>query len=132
MLDPRDRVQLTTHAKPHVERQVQYLRENFFRGEAWLGRDHVQRQAVRWCVEVAGQRVHGTTRKRPFAVFESTEKPALQASGAAGRAGRPGGGGKGLSRKSRRVCQTNDAGETSTPEAREARSEEKWVGIEEG
>ena len=51
--------------KPHVERQVQYLRENFFRGESWLGRDHVQREAVRWCVDIAGQRVHGTTRKRP-------------------------------------------------------------------
>jgi len=64
--------------KPHVERQVQYLRENFFRGETWLGRDHVQREAARWCLEVAGQRVHGTTRKRPLAVFETTEKPALQ------------------------------------------------------
>jgi transposase len=64
--------------KPHVERQVQYLRENFFRGESWLGRDHVQREAVRWCLEVAGQRVHGTTRKRPLAVFETTEKPRLQ------------------------------------------------------
>ena len=64
--------------KPHVERQVQYLRENFFRGETWLDRNHVQREAVRWCLGVAGQRVHGTTRKRPFAVFETTEKPALQ------------------------------------------------------
>jgi transposase len=64
--------------KPHVERQVQYLRESFFRGETWIGRDHVQREAVRWCLEVAGQRVHGTTRKRPLAVFEATEKPRLQ------------------------------------------------------
>ena len=64
--------------KPHVERNVQYLRENFFRGEHWLDRDHVQREAVRWCLEVAGQRVHGTTRKRPFAVFEHAEKPALR------------------------------------------------------
>ena len=63
--------------KPHVERQVQYVRERFFRGEQWLGRDHVQREAVRWCLEVAGQRTHGTTRKRPLAVFENTEKPAL-------------------------------------------------------
>jgi hypothetical protein len=64
--------------KPHVERNVQYVRENFFRGEQWLNRDHVQREAVRWCLEVAGQRVHGTTRKRPFAVFEHAEKPALR------------------------------------------------------
>ena len=43
--------------KPVVERNVQYLRESFFRGETWLDRDHVQREAIRWCVEVAGQRL---------------------------------------------------------------------------
>ena len=64
--------------KPVVERNVQYLRESFFRGETWLDRDHVQREAVRWCVEVAGQRIHGTTRRRPLVVFENDEKPKLQ------------------------------------------------------
>ncbi|MDH3571543.1 MAG: IS21 family transposase [Gemmatimonadota bacterium] len=64
--------------KPHVERGVQYLRESFFRGETWLDRDHVQREAVRWCRAVAGPRLHGTTRQRPLAVFENVEKPALR------------------------------------------------------
>jgi len=64
--------------KPHVERNVQYVRENFFRGEAWLHRDHVQQEAERWCLAVAGQRVHGTTQQRPFVVFEAVEKPALR------------------------------------------------------
>jgi len=64
--------------KPVVERGVQYLRESFFRGEHWIDRDHVQREAVRWCLDVAGQRIHGTTRKRPLAVFENVEKPALR------------------------------------------------------
>jgi transposase len=64
--------------KPHVERGVQYLRESFFRAESWLDRAHVQREAVRWCLEIAGQRIHGTTRQRPRAVFESAEKPALR------------------------------------------------------
>jgi transposase len=64
--------------KPVVERGVQYLRESFFRGESWLDRDHVQREAIRWCVEVAGQRTHGTTRRRPLVVFENEEKPKLQ------------------------------------------------------
>jgi len=63
--------------KPHVERQVPYLRESFFRGETWLGRDHVQREAIRWCCDVAGQRVHGTTRKRPMQVFQAVEKARL-------------------------------------------------------
>ena len=64
--------------KPVVERNVQYLRESFFRGETWLDRDHVQREAIRWCVEVAGQRTHGTTRRRPLVVFENEEKPTLR------------------------------------------------------
>jgi transposase len=63
--------------KPKVERNVQYLRENFFRGETWIDLDHVRREAVRWCSEVAGKRIHGTTRQQPLAVFTAVEKPAL-------------------------------------------------------
>jgi len=63
--------------KPTVERNVQYLRESFFRGETWLDVAHVQREAVRWCTGTAGQRIHGTTRERPLVRFE-TEQPALQ------------------------------------------------------
>jgi hypothetical protein len=63
--------------KPHVERQVPYVRESFFRGESWLSRDHVQREVVRWCREVAGQRIHGTTRQRPMQIFEAVEKGKL-------------------------------------------------------
>ena len=64
--------------KPTVERSVPYARDNFFAGEDWRDRDHVQREAVRWCLEVAGTRRHGTTGKRPLAVFEAVEKPALR------------------------------------------------------
>ncbi|MEX2535180.1 MAG: IS21 family transposase [Trueperaceae bacterium] len=64
--------------KPHVERAVPYLRENFFRGEQWLGGDHVQRELGRWCLSTAGTRIHGTTRQRPLAVFENTEKALLK------------------------------------------------------
>jgi hypothetical protein len=63
--------------KPHVERQVQYVRESFFRGESWIDRAHVQREAVRWCREVAGQRIHGTTRQPPMQIFEAAEKAKL-------------------------------------------------------
>ena len=70
---------LPRHAtgKPHVERNVQYLRESFFRGERFLDLAHVQREALRWCRETAGQRIHGTTRRRPLAVFESEERAKL-------------------------------------------------------
>ena len=64
--------------KPHVERQVPYVRDSFFRGENWLNRDHVQREAVAWCIKTAGGRVHGTTRKQPLVQFEALEKPALK------------------------------------------------------
>jgi transposase len=63
--------------KPVVERQVQYVRESFFRGEAWIDRDHVQRDVVRWCKETAGQRIHGTTRKPPMQIFHAVEKKTL-------------------------------------------------------
>lgn len=63
--------------KPFVERQVPYVRDGFFQGEEFIDDEHVQREATRWCLEVAGTRVHGTTRRRPLAVFEDEEKPAL-------------------------------------------------------
>jgi len=64
--------------KPRVERGVHYLRENFYRGETWLGRDHVQDHVETWTLHVAGKRVHGTTGKQPIVVFESEERAALQ------------------------------------------------------
>jgi hypothetical protein len=63
--------------KPVVERQVSYVRDSLFRGETWRDRDHVQEQAVRWCLQSAGMRVHGTTRKRPLVVFENEERAKL-------------------------------------------------------
>jgi transposase len=63
--------------KPHVERGVPYVRESFFRGEDWLNPEHTQRDALRWCLETAGTRIHGTTRQQPLAVFENVEKAHL-------------------------------------------------------
>jgi len=65
-----------TH-KPRVERAVPYVRESFFRGEKWIDIEHIRREARRWCLSVAGLRVHGTTRSRPLEVFEAEERPAL-------------------------------------------------------
>jgi transposase len=64
--------------KPHVERNVQFVRESFFRGETFMDLAHVQREALRWCQEIAGQRIHGTTRKRPRVVFEDEEQRVLR------------------------------------------------------
>lgn len=63
--------------KPKVERQVQYVRENFFKGEDFTDREHVQREAVKWCMNTAGLRNHGTTGLKPRIVFEDEERKAL-------------------------------------------------------
>ena len=63
--------------KPVVERNVPYVRESFFRGETWRDTPHVQEQAIVWCLTTAGLRIHGTTRKRPLAVFEDEERAKL-------------------------------------------------------
>ena len=68
--------------KAKVERQVQYVRDNFFRGEQFLNLDHVQRAARRWCLKTAGMRIHGTTRRQPFVEFEAYEKSVLKAANA--------------------------------------------------
>lgn len=64
--------------KPHVERQVPYVRDSFFRGETFTCLQDAQQAALRWCTRVAGLRIHGTTRKRPLEQFETLEKPRLK------------------------------------------------------
>lgn len=63
--------------KPRVENQVPYVRESWFDGEEFTGLDDARRSAEVWCREVAGARIHGTTRQVPRDVFEATEKHAM-------------------------------------------------------
>lgn len=65
--------------KPRVERVVPYVRESFFRGEAFLDLPDARRRAEAWCTEKAGMRIHGTTRLRPVEVFRTEEQPLLLA-----------------------------------------------------
>jgi len=60
-----------------VENQVPYVRESWFDGETFTDLDDARRGAETWCRDVAGARVHGTTRQVPRELFESTEKPAM-------------------------------------------------------
>lgn len=65
--------------KGRVENQVPYVRERWFAGESLPGdigliREHAQR----WCREVAGTRVHGTTRQAPEQLYKTQEKPQMQ------------------------------------------------------
>jgi transposase len=63
--------------KPKVERQVPYARERFFKGGQFHDLSDLRQQARQWCLEVAGQRVHGTTRRLPLVVFQEEEKAKL-------------------------------------------------------
>jgi hypothetical protein len=63
--------------KPKVERSVQFVRENFFRGEDFTDLTHAQARVEHWCAVTAGLRVHGTTAARPAEVFAQQEAPAL-------------------------------------------------------
>jgi transposase len=64
--------------KPRVERCVPYVRSNFFAGEDFRDIDDCRARAEHWCAQVAGMRVHGTTRLRPAEVFAADEAPQLQ------------------------------------------------------
>ena len=63
--------------KPKIERNVPYARERFFKGGQFNGLADLREQARKWCLEVAGQRVHGTTRKLPLVVFQEEEQAKL-------------------------------------------------------
>ena len=63
--------------KPHVERGVQYVRERFFRGSNFASLEEMRLAARRWCLDVAGLWLHGTTRRRPLQVFQNEERQAL-------------------------------------------------------
>jgi transposase len=63
--------------KPKVERGIPYARQDFFRGETFRDLVEMQTRAVTWARDIAGTRVHGTTRQAPRVVFEAVEQPTL-------------------------------------------------------
>ena len=65
--------------KPRVERVIPYIRASFWAGRTFSSLDEINRELEIWCLKVAGQRIHGTTRQRPFEVFRAVEQAALRA-----------------------------------------------------
>lgn len=60
--------------KGRVENQVSYVRERWFAGEKHSTEiTEIGEHAAAWCREVAGGRVHGTTRRVPRIVFDEEE-----------------------------------------------------------
>ena len=65
--------------KARVENQVPFVRERWFEGETFSSDLAVIREhAATWCRDIAGQRVHGTTRQKPREAYETFERPHMQ------------------------------------------------------
>ena len=64
--------------KARVERQVSFVRNDYFGGERFGSVEEARIEAERWCREDAGMRTHGTTRRHPLEVFEQEELPLLK------------------------------------------------------
>jgi hypothetical protein len=66
--------------KARVERPMPYVRDSLWRGREFASVQQMQHEALRWCIEVAGQRscrpLQGAA---PAAVFAAVEGPALLA-----------------------------------------------------
>ncbi len=75
-VDPARKRKATDKAR--VERQVQYVRNDYFRGEDFGSVEEARQEAVRWCLEDAGMRDHGSKCWHPLEVFEQEEKPRLE------------------------------------------------------
>ena len=65
--------------KPRVERNVSYARDSFFRGrlDDFRSVATMRERAERWSLDVAGQRLHGTTGERPLRAFRAREQAQL-------------------------------------------------------
>ena len=63
--------------KPKVERSVSYVKERPFGGGDFNELDHLRAETQRWCLEVAGTRIHGTARRQPLVVFQDEERRAM-------------------------------------------------------
>jgi transposase len=57
---------------------VHYVKRNALAGREFRDLHDGNRHLLRWIVETAGRRVHGTTKQLPLAVFDHVERPALQ------------------------------------------------------
>jgi len=65
--------------KARVENQVPYVRERWFAGEKFSADlVEVQHHAEAWCRDVAGARIHGTTKQKPSEAYDQNERPHMQ------------------------------------------------------
>lgn len=66
------------HLKGKVEQGgVHYVKRNFLAGREPTRTDELNAALRYWCREIAGQRIHGTTKQRPLERFEQVEHATL-------------------------------------------------------
>ncbi len=56
---------------------VHYVKRNCLAGRAFRDIHHANQHGLRWCVETAGRRLHGTIKQQPLVAFETVERAAL-------------------------------------------------------
>ena len=64
--------------KGKVERGVPVVRKHLLAGRTFKDADETNQRALRWCREEIGMEVHGTTKRKPFEVFQQDEVPCLK------------------------------------------------------
>lgn len=64
--------------KGKVESGVRYVKHNGLAGLAGAEVDAARAHLARWVNDIANQRIHGTTQRRPAEVFEAEERAALR------------------------------------------------------
>jgi len=69
---------MTPTDKGRTERDIGYVKHSCFEGRGLTTFEEAQAWLARWRREVALVRIHGTTRRRPFDLFEEAERAALR------------------------------------------------------
>lgn len=64
--------------KGKVESGVKYVKQNFIKPRVFTDIHDANHQLDQWVAQVAGQRTHGSTGKRPLDVFKTEEQSALR------------------------------------------------------
>lgn len=67
----------TPRHKGKVESGVHYVKRNFLAGRQFRDIVDANQRLLEWITKVAGQRLHGTTRRKPLEVFEQSESEHL-------------------------------------------------------
>jgi transposase len=71
------KVGLARH-KGKVERSVPVVRQQLLAGRSFKDIDEANERALKWCREEIGMEIHGTTKRRPWEVFQKEEAAHLK------------------------------------------------------